>query len=76
MSLTIKPVTPAVGAEISGVNLAKVNDAEFSAIEEAWNRHGALLFRGQKVTDDDMLAFSRRFGDLDPELVELNAADF
>jgi len=26
----------------------------------------ALLFRGQTLTDDDLLAFSRRFGELDP----------
>ncbi len=41
MSLTVKPVTPAVGAEISGVDLARVSDAEFAQIEQAWNRHSA-----------------------------------
>jgi taurine dioxygenase len=70
MSLTIKPVTPAVGAEISGVNLARVSDAEFAQIEQAWNRHSALLFRDQKLTDDDLLAFSRRFGELDPPPIQ------
>src|SRR5436309_11535526 len=66
MPVTIKPVTPAVGAEISGVNLAQLSDREFSQIEQAWNRYSALLFRDQKLTDDDLLAFSRRFGELDP----------
>jgi taurine dioxygenase len=70
MSLTIKPITPAVGAEISGVDLARLSDAEFSQIEQAWNRHAALLFRNQKLTDDDLLAFSRRFGELDPPPVQ------
>ena len=70
MSLTIKPITPAVGAEISGVDLARLSDAEFSQIEQAWNRHGALLFRDQKLSDDDLLAFSRRFGELDPPPVQ------
>ena len=70
MSLTIKPVTPAVGAEISGVDLARLNDAEFAQIEQAWNRHAALLFRDQHLTDDDLLAFSRRFGELDPPPVQ------
>ena len=64
--VTIKPVTPAVGAEISGVNLAQLSETEFSQIEQAWNRYSALLFRDQKLTDDDLLAFSRRFGELDP----------
>ena len=70
MPLTIRPVTPAVGAEISGVNLSRLSDAEFTQIEHAWNRHGALLFRDQQISDDDLLAFSRRFGDLDPPPVQ------
>jgi len=70
MPLTIRPVTPAVGAEISGVNLSRLSDADFVQIEHAWNRYGALLFRDQKINDDDLLAFSRRFGDLDPPPVQ------
>jgi taurine dioxygenase len=70
MGLTIKKLTPAVGAEISQVDLSHLSDAEFSQIEQAWNRHSALLFRDQKLTDDDLLAFSRRFGELDPPPVQ------
>jgi taurine dioxygenase len=70
MPLTITPVTPAVGAEISGVDLARLNDAEFAQIERAWNKQGALLFRDQELSDDDLLAFSRRFGELDPPPVQ------
>ena len=70
MPLTIRPVTPAVGAEVSGVNLARLSDADFTQIEHAWNRHGALLFRDQHISDNDLLAFSRRFGDLDPPPVQ------
>src|SRR5204862_954654 len=51
---------------ISGVDLATLSDAQFSRIEQAWISHSALLFRGQNLTDDDLLAFSRRFGELDP----------
>jgi taurine dioxygenase len=66
MAVTVKPLNAAVGAEISGVNLAQLKDAEFAQIEQAWNRHSALLFRDQHITDDDLLSFSRRFGELDP----------
>jgi taurine dioxygenase len=66
MALSIAPLTPAVGAEISGVDLAALSDAEFAQIESAWHRHSAVLFRGQRLTDDDLLRFSRRFGELDP----------
>ena len=66
MTLSIAPLTPAVGAEVSGVDLARLTDAEFASIEDAWHRHSALLFRGQRLTDDDLLSFSRRLGELDP----------
>jgi taurine dioxygenase len=66
MALSIAPLTPAVGAEISGVDLARLTDAEFADIEAAWHRHSALLFRGQRLGDDDLLSFSRRLGELDP----------
>ena len=46
MALSITPITPAVGAEIAGVEVAALTDAEFAEIERAWHRHGALLFRG------------------------------
>jgi taurine dioxygenase len=70
MAVTVKPLNAAVGAEISGIDLAGLTDAEFAQIEQAWNRYSALLFRDQKLTDDDLLAFSRRFGALDPPPVQ------
>jgi taurine dioxygenase len=60
------PLTPAVGAEIGNVDLTRLSAADFAQIEAAWHRHSVLLFRGQKLSDDDLLAFSRRFGELDP----------
>src|SRR5919204_5690355 len=66
MSLTVKPLTPAVGAEVADVDLRSLSDEQFSAIEQAWHRHSVLLFRDQALTDDHLLAFSRRFGELDP----------
>jgi taurine dioxygenase len=54
-----------VGAELRGVDLRHLNDAAFAAIQHAWIAHGVLLFREQSLTDDDLVAFSRRLGDLD-----------
>jgi taurine dioxygenase len=70
MSVTVKPLNAAVGAEISGVDLSRLSDAEFAQIEQAWNRYSALMFRDQKLSDDDLLSFSRRFGELDPPPVQ------
>ena len=65
MTVTVRPLTPAVGAEITGVDLRRLSDADFAAIEHAWHRHSMILLSGQRLTDDDLLAFSRRFGELD-----------
>lgn len=58
--------TGALGAEVRGVDLARVTPAGVEAIKQAWYRHDVLVFRNQKLTDDDLLSFSRHFGTLDP----------
>jgi taurine dioxygenase len=58
--------TGTVGAEVRGVGLAAVTEAQVDAIKKAWYRHDVLLFRNQEMTDDDLLSFSRYFGTLDP----------
>ncbi|TMH28704.1 MAG: TauD/TfdA family dioxygenase [Betaproteobacteria bacterium] len=54
------------GAEIEGIDLARLSNAEADAIKAAWYRHDVIFFRNQRLTDDDLLAFSRHFGTLDP----------
>jgi len=54
------------GAEVQGVDLARVSSAQIEAIKRAWYRHDVLVFRNQKLTDDHLLGFSRHFGTLDP----------
>src|SRR5436309_11994034 len=66
MALTIKPLTPAIGAEVANIDLRSLTETEFLQIEHAWYRYSVLLFRAQALTDDDLLAFSLRFGELDP----------
>ena len=54
-----------LGAEIRGLDLAALSDRDFNALYRAWLDHSVVLVRGQQLTDDDLIAFSRRFGDLD-----------
>jgi len=63
--MAVFPSGKPLGAEIRGVDLRAVTDAGFAAIQRAWNDRSVLVFRGQQLTDDDLIAFSRRFGDLD-----------
>jgi len=55
----------AFGAGIEGIDLARATGAEIDAIKSAWYRYDVLLFRNQRLTDDDLLSFSRHFGALD-----------
>jgi taurine dioxygenase len=63
--VTILPSGKALGAEIQGVDLRTVDTADFACIYRAWLDHSVLLFRGQNLTDEDLIAFSERFGGLD-----------
>ncbi|MGH9678904.1 MAG: TauD/TfdA dioxygenase family protein [Candidatus Acidiferrales bacterium] len=63
--VTVVPTGKALGAEIRGVDLRTVTDSDFARIYQAWLDHLALLFRGQDLTDEDLIAFSKRFGNLD-----------
>jgi taurine dioxygenase len=55
-----------LGAEVRSVDLARASRREIDAIKNAWYRHDVLVFRNQKLTDDDLLSFSKHFGTLDP----------
>jgi taurine dioxygenase len=65
MSLTIRPLSFALGAEISRVDLRSVDQPTFKQIHEAFLKYQVLLFRGQKLTRDQHIAFSSNFGELD-----------
>jgi taurine dioxygenase len=66
------PGAPRLGAEITGVDLRSMDDAVFDTIHSAWIEHQVLLFRGQSLDDHDLIAFSRRFGDLDHAPIQEN----
>ena len=66
MALTIKQIHPVFVGEVSGVDLTKPLSREAAvAIDEGMNRYGVLVFHGQNVTDEQQIAFSRNFGELE-----------
>ena len=69
-SLTVQPMAAALGAEIYNFDLRAIDDGAFAAIHQAWLDHQVLLFRDQELSDDDLVAFSRWFGDLDEAPVQ------
>ncbi len=62
-TLQIRPLSPAIGAEIVGVDLSKpLDDATFAEILQAWHRNLVILFRDQHLTEDDQVRFGEKFG--------------
>lgn len=72
----VVPTGAALGAEIRGVDLRRLDGDGFAAIHRAWLDHLVLLFRGQALSDDDLIAFSRRFGALDWAPIQENGRRF
>jgi taurine dioxygenase len=65
MGITVRPLGRHIGADIDGVDLGALDDHAFRAISGAWADHLVLRFRGQSLTDLDLMDFSRRIGALD-----------
>jgi taurine dioxygenase len=65
MDIQVTPLSRACGAEIKGVDLTKPLTIEVvKTIQDAWDKHLVLVFRGQQVSQDDQLRFASYFGDL------------
>lgn len=64
--IDVKPITPALGAEIGGVDLSKsLSSAAFAEIERAFLEFGVIFFRDQQLTPEQHIAFAERFGRID-----------
>jgi taurine dioxygenase len=67
MTVSIRNLDAPLGAEVSAVDLAvPLSRADLGAIEAAWQTRLVIVARGQQVSDPQLLAFSRQFGELDP----------
>ena len=63
--IAVDPLTPTIGAEISGVDLRDpLDDETFEEVHGALIEHGVVFFRGQAIDHEQHLAFGRRFGAL------------
>jgi taurine dioxygenase len=65
LEMKVTPLSPACGAEISGIDLTReLTPTQVAAIKAAWAKHLVLVFRGQDVSQDDQLRFASYFGPL------------
>ena len=63
--MKLEPMGPKCGVEISGVALVSCSNAEMDAIRQAIYEHGVAVFRDQKFSPEDHIAFAERWGGID-----------
>ena len=66
MSLSIRPLRPGFVGEVSGIDCREPLSAqEVEAVETGMNEYAVLVFRDQRLADDEQIAFTRHFGELE-----------
>jgi alpha-ketoglutarate-dependent 2,4-dichlorophenoxyacetate dioxygenase len=66
MAVSIRQLQPVFAGEVSGIDCRKpLSPDEIAAIEAGMDEYGVLVFRGQRITDEEQLAFTRHFGELE-----------
>ncbi len=83
--IEVEPLTPVIGAEVGGADLAHLDAVVVDEIKRAFRRHLVLVFRDQQLTREQHKAFGRLFGELqthpakthlgvpgDPEIFDVN----
>jgi len=67
MAIAIKNLDAALGAEVADIDLSKpLPRSDIDVIEAAWRERLVVVFHGQLLSDPQLIAFSRNFGELDP----------
>ena len=67
MTLTVKNLDAPLGAEISGVDPSRpLSRSDVEAIEGVWRERLVVVFHDQSLSDPELIAFSKNFGELDP----------
>jgi taurine dioxygenase len=75
-AIEVIPTGRALGAEVRGVDLRSLDEAAFVQVTDAWHEHSVLLVRNQSLSDLELIAFSRRLGDLDWAPIQENGRRF
>ncbi|HVQ77688.1 MAG TPA: TauD/TfdA family dioxygenase [Candidatus Binatia bacterium] len=66
MTVSIRQIHPVFVGEVSGIDVTRpLSPAEVAAVEAGMDRYAVLLFRDQRLTDEQQMAFSRHFGALE-----------
>ncbi len=64
-TVTVKPMAPALGAEVNCGDVRALDTASFDVVYRALLDNLVIRIRGQRLTDPELIAFGRRLGELD-----------
>jgi alpha-ketoglutarate-dependent taurine dioxygenase len=65
MSVSVTPIKPDIGVEITGISgPAIVDQAVADQAQALLDMHGVVVYREANIDDDDLVAFSRLFGEV------------
>ena len=70
--MTIEPKDATLGATITGIDLAQLDNASWEGVRQAFLEFGVLIFPAQMLSDDAQIAFASRFGELETELAAIS----
>ena len=63
--MNINPISLNFAAEVSDIDVRSITNDEFNRVYEAWLTYGVLRIRRQHINEDELQAFSSRFGPLE-----------
>jgi taurine dioxygenase len=70
VTLATQPLSPGFGAEAHGIDVAAIGDDEHADVERAFFAAQVLVFRSQRLTPSQFVAFARRFGPPEPHVID------
>jgi alpha-ketoglutarate-dependent taurine dioxygenase len=68
----IEPLDATLGAVVTGLKLAALDDGAWHDLHAAWLEYALLIFPGQHLSRDEQIAFARRFGPLEFEIAAIS----
>ena len=70
MAIQIQYTDKPLGHRIVGADVATLSDADFNRLQDTYDQYGVIVIDGQRITEDQQVAFSKRFGPLDRYVLE------
>ena len=68
--MKIENAVPHIGALVTGLDVKRMTNSEWQTLYQTWLDRHVLIVRGQELSKVDFLAYSRRFGQLKPHMIQ------